>query len=242
MYAREGRSGINPVVLSLVTVFQFVEKLSDRAAAQMPALRLDWKYALRQELDWSGFHYSDLCNFRKRLLKYGQESQVFEKVVDYLQEQSYVKAGGKQRTDSTHIIGAVRDLSAIDLVQETIHVTLQALTSTDAPWTLRYLPASFVETYAPRQRYEWTSKEDLNQAPQTAAQDGEWLLAQVKQVGSQTLRDLAEVKLLRRVLNEQFSLNKTELTYTPTGHFRGNFIASPHDVEARHSTKRKTYW
>lgn len=51
MDATEGRSRINPAVLSLVTGFQFVEKLLDRAAAQMAALRLDWKYALRQELD-----------------------------------------------------------------------------------------------------------------------------------------------------------------------------------------------
>src|SRR5438874_7547415 len=50
MYASDGRPGINPVVLSLVTVFQFVEKLPDRAAAQMAVMRLDWKYALRQEL------------------------------------------------------------------------------------------------------------------------------------------------------------------------------------------------
>ena len=70
MYAIEGRSGINPVVLCLVTVFQFVEKVSDRAAAQMAALRLDWKYALRQDLDWQGFHYSDLVGQSSRVSAY----------------------------------------------------------------------------------------------------------------------------------------------------------------------------
>lgn len=65
LYADEGRPGINPVILSLVTIFQFLEKLPDRVAAQMTVMRLDWKYALRQPLDWAGFHYSDLCNFRK---------------------------------------------------------------------------------------------------------------------------------------------------------------------------------
>ena len=58
LYADEGRPGINPVVLSLVTIFQFLEKLPDRAAAQMAVMRMDWKYALRQLLDWGGFHYS----------------------------------------------------------------------------------------------------------------------------------------------------------------------------------------
>jgi transposase len=242
MYASDGRSGINPVVLSLVTVFQFVEKLPDRAAAQMAVMRLDWKYALRQELGWKGFHYSDLCNFRKRLMQHDRENQVFEKVVAYLREQGYIKAGGPQRTDSTHILGAVRALSTIDLARETIRVALRALSSSDAPWTLRYLPASFVETYAPKQCFEWKRKEDLPQALQTAARDGAWLLAQVKQQGTPALQALSEVKLLRRVLNEQFAKSKENLTYTPTGPYRGNFIVTPYDVDCRRSVKRETHW
>jgi transposase len=114
-----------------VTIFQFVEKLPDRAAAQMAVMRLDWKYALRQSLDWTGFHYSDLCNFRKRLLEHEGERSVFERVVTYLREKGYVQAGGKQRTDITHILGAVRDLSTVELVRETLHVTVCALISTD---------------------------------------------------------------------------------------------------------------
>jgi transposase len=55
MYAEEERRGVNPVILARVTRFQFVEKLPDRAAAQMAVMRLDWKYALRQALDWTGF-------------------------------------------------------------------------------------------------------------------------------------------------------------------------------------------
>ena len=101
MYDAEGRSAINPGVLTLVTVFQFLEKWPDRAAAEMAVMRLDWKYALRQPLDWAGFHYADLCNFRKRLLKHGQERAAFEHVLSYLRERGYLKAGGKQRTDST---------------------------------------------------------------------------------------------------------------------------------------------
>ena len=50
MYADEGRPAVNPVVLALVLVFQFLEKLPDRAAAEAAVMRLDWKYTLRQEL------------------------------------------------------------------------------------------------------------------------------------------------------------------------------------------------
>ena len=73
MYADDGRPAVNPVVLALVSVFQFLEELPDRAAAEAAVMRLDWKYALRQELTWTGFHYSDLCNFRKQLLEHERE-------------------------------------------------------------------------------------------------------------------------------------------------------------------------
>lgn len=42
------------------------------SAAQMAVMRMDWKSALRQPLDCAGFHYSDLCNLRRRLLEHGQ--------------------------------------------------------------------------------------------------------------------------------------------------------------------------
>ncbi len=242
MYAEAGRPGVNPVLLALVTVFQFLEKLPDRAAAQMAVMRLDWKYALRQSLDWTRFHYSDLCNFRKRLLEHESERSVFERVVTYLRESGYVQAGGKQRTDSTHILGAVRDLSTVELVRETLHVTVCALISADAPWTVRYLPSSFVELYASRQRLDWTSKREMTEHLQRMATDGEWLWRQLQQFGTATLQALTEVRTLRRVLNEQFKPSRETVRYTATGHYRGNYLATPYDVDARRSTKRSTQW
>jgi transposase len=242
MYAEEGRPAVNPVILAVVTIFQFLEKLPDRAAAQMAVMRLDWKYALRQPLDWTGFHYSDLCNFRKRLLEHEAERDVFERVVAYLRENGYLQAGGRQRTDSTHILGAVRDLSTVELVRETLRVAVSALISTDALWTLRHLPASFMETYTARQRWDWTDKIQMAEHLQRMATDGEWLWTQLQQFGTSALRALAEVKLLRRVLNEQFKPSRETVSYTVTGHYRGNYIATPYDVDARRSTKRTTQW
>jgi hypothetical protein len=78
MYSTEGRPAVNPVALALVSIFQFLEKLPDRVAGETVVMRMNWKYALRQELTWRGFHYSDLCSFRKRLLAHGREQVVFE--------------------------------------------------------------------------------------------------------------------------------------------------------------------
>ena len=51
LYSREGRPGYSPVILAFVSIFQFMERLADRQAAQALRMRLDWKYALHLPLE-----------------------------------------------------------------------------------------------------------------------------------------------------------------------------------------------
>ena len=43
-------------------------------------------------------------------------------------------AGGKQRTDSTHVIAAVRDLNRLELAGETVRACLEALAVAAPDW------------------------------------------------------------------------------------------------------------
>ena len=243
LYAAEGRPAVNPVVLALVSVFQFLEKLPDRAAAEAAMMRLDWKYALRQELTWTGFHYSDLCNFRKRLLAHEREWVVFERLVAYLRERGYIQERGKQRTDSTKLIGLVARLSRLELVWEAIRVALRALEDADASWVRKHLPVSFVETYGQRRWDFRLSKTEIRQRMSEAGQEGYWLWDQVEAHGSDALKALPEVKQLRRVLGEQFTRGDDgETTPRPPSQATGDVITTPHDPEARYGYKGGQGW
>ena len=203
-YAIEGRPGINPVILSLVTIFQFLEKLPDRAAAQMAVMRLDWKYALRQHLDWPGFHYSDLCNFRKRLMDHGGDSLVFERLLAYLRDRGLVKAGGRQRTDATHILGAVKQISDVEVMREAVRVSLSALVSNDAKWMMRCIPASFTPNYHRTISNYRMSKQELEMFIQQTGEEARWLLDQIAQQAEGELQRLPEVVQLGRIWEEQY--------------------------------------
>ena len=243
MYADEGRPAVNPVVLALVSTFQFLEKLPDRAAAEAVVMRLDWKYALRQELTWTGFHYSDLCNFRKRLLEHGQEWVVFERLVAYLREQGYIKGRGRQRTDGTKIIGLVSRLSRLELIWETIRLTVRALVDTDESWVRKHLPVSFVDSHSQRRWDFRLSKDKIQQRMGEAGQEGYWLLAQVEVQGSKELKATPEVKQLRRVLEEQFIRGEDGTTKPrPPGQAKGDVITNPHDPEVRYGYKGGQGW
>jgi transposase len=69
LFPVQGQPAEAPVRLALATILQFVEGLSDRAAADAVRSRIDWKYLLCLELTDSGFDHTALSEFRSRLLK-----------------------------------------------------------------------------------------------------------------------------------------------------------------------------
>lgn len=107
LYPTRGQPALAPWRLALVTVFQFLEHLSDRQAADAVRARIDWKYALGLELADPGFHFSGLAEFRQRLVAGGAEHLLLDRMLDHFKARGLVKARGKQRTDSTHVLGAV---------------------------------------------------------------------------------------------------------------------------------------
>jgi transposase len=127
LYPSRGQPGLAPWRLALVTVCQFLEHLSDCQAADAVRARIDWKYALGLELTDPGFHFSVLTGFRERLVAGGAEHLLLDRMLDQFRAHCLVKAPGKQRTDSTYILAAVRDLHLLELVAETLRATLNNL-------------------------------------------------------------------------------------------------------------------
>ena len=60
-----------------------------------------------------GFDFLVLCEFRVRLVEVGQLSPLLDRIVEVCQDKSLLKGGGQQRTDSTHILAAIRDLNRL---------------------------------------------------------------------------------------------------------------------------------
>jgi transposase len=129
-----GAPGLSPAVLSLVTVLQFAENLTDRQAAVMAVRAIDWKYACGMELTETGFDFSVLSKFRARLVEHHLERVVFDRLLEHCKDVGLVAAGGRQRTDSTHVISAVRDLNRLELAGESVRAALEALSAAAPAW------------------------------------------------------------------------------------------------------------
>ena len=81
LFATVGQPALPPWRIALVTVLQFRENLSDRQAAEAVRSRIDWKYLLGLELTDTGFDYSVLSEFRKRLIDNAQEHLLLDKLL-----------------------------------------------------------------------------------------------------------------------------------------------------------------
>ena len=126
-FGDRGRPGWSPSRLALVTVLQRAEKLTDRMAADAVRMRLDWKYLMGLPLDDPGFDDSVLSEFRGKVAGAELEQAVLDALLEQLAADGLVAEGGKQRTDSTHVVAAVAALNRLELAGEAVRAALEAL-------------------------------------------------------------------------------------------------------------------
>ena len=133
LYPSLGQPAESPARLALVTILQFVENLPDREAADAVRARIDWKYALGLELSDPGFHYSVLSEFRQRLVTHEKTHVLLDTLLNHCATNGLLGGKHKQRTDSTHVLAAVRALSLLEMVGETMRRALNAIATSHQP-------------------------------------------------------------------------------------------------------------
>ena len=251
-YGVRGAPGISPAQLAVVTVLQFTEDLSDRQAADAVRGRLDWKYCLGLALEDEGFDFSVLSEFRSRLVAGGLERVILDLLLARLGELGLVGAGMPQRTDSTHVLGRIRELNRLELAGESVRAALEALAAAAPGWLAGVIDASWQQVYGQRITDLRLPESKVKRAELAVryGRDGYYLLRQVRGPGAPGwLRDLPAVQALRRIWIQQFCLDEGEggekVTWRgdeqglPPGRAR---IISCYDLDARYADRRGTGW
>jgi transposase len=254
LYPALGQPGYAPWRLALVTLMQFREGLSDRQAAEAVRGRIDWKYLLALELADAGFDHSVLCEFRARLLQHKATERLLERVLDAAREGGLLKARGRQRTDSTHVLAAIRTLNRLELVAETLRAVLNAIAVVVPDWLRGIAPPDWHERYDRRvedMRLPETGPKRDAYFIQVGA-DGFLLLDALDGAGAPPdAVALPAVAVLRRVWARHFERDESSTDggapvgvrlRAVQGRGPGDRIESPYDTEARFRAKRSTSW
>ncbi len=247
LFSRRGQPAEAPWRLALICIFQFIEGLTDRQAAEAVQQRIDWKYALALELTDPGFDFSVLSKFRARLIASGSEMRLFEIMLEHLKTQGLLKAGGHQRTDSTHILAAVRTLNRLERVGETLRHALNVLAEVAPGWLHAHAQPEWYERYGRRmENYRFPKPETArSELGATIGRDGIHLLQAVDAAADLLwLRDLPAILTLRQVWAEQYTDLSGDICFREKKDLESpaDLIVSPYDTEARYSVKRGMEW
>jgi transposase len=247
LFSKRGHPAIAPWRLALVCVFQFIEDLSDRQAAEAVKQRIDWKYALGLELTDQGFDFSVLSQFRSRLLAGGVEIQLFEVLLEHLKTRGLLKGRGRQRTDSTHVLAAVRVLNRLERVGETLRHALNILAEVAPDWLRGHAVSEWYDRYGSRmENYRFPKAESArNELGVTMGEDGFTLLRLIDADEAVAwLRELPAIRTLRQVWAEQYCDPPDPVQWREKKDLGSSLdlITSPYDTEARFSTKRGMDW
>ena len=232
-----GRPAVEPVVLLGVLIFQFLERVPDRQATELLKYHLGWKLALNLDLNFRGIHFTTLSVFRDRLLANAKSDLAMRIIGEGLQSAGLVKKRDKQRLDSTHIVGAVARLSALECVRETLALALEELKPKlefeQRPEFWDLLCERYVES-----KLDYKSSEETLQAKRVqAGNDCLRLLEWLGPLPSE-LREAKQVSLLREVFAQQFVVEEAGKVEAVKVHAPG-VVQNPHDRQAQWSAKGK---
>ena len=244
MYPELGQPGLSPALLLMVTILQFRHNLADRQAAEAVADRISWKYALSLELDDPGFHYSVLSEFRARLARDDRADALLSVMLHRLKEAGLVKAGGRQRTDSTYVIACVRRLNRIETCGESLRAALEEIAWVSPDFIVPLLTQGWDQRYGRKVETSRLLGRKNGSAPALAAQigaDGQELLDAIDADPTAAwMNQLPQVIILRTVWDQQYERTGTGLVRLKDAEAlppAAQRIHSSHDPDARYSTK-----
>jgi len=247
LYPDRGQPAYAPWRLALVTVFQFLENLTDRQAADAVRSRLDWKYSLSLELTDAGFDHTVLSEFRTRLVALPAEERFLEAVLTLCKERGWLKGRGRQRTDSTHVLTKVRALNRAECVVETLRHALNILAVGAPDWLRSQVQPEWLERYGHRaEEYRLPSGTDKRQQLlHQVGQDGWGLLAAIQTAPqNHWMLSIPAVATLQGVWKQEYLPPDKGGTWIPDEERldAAKLYFSPYDLDASAAKKRSTYW
>jgi len=246
LFPTHGQPSLAPWRVALVTIRQFAAGLSDRQAAQAIRSRIDWQDVLRLALD-GGFDASVLSEFRGRLLAHDATPRLVDMLLAWCRERGFVKAGGRQRTDSTYVWGAVRGLHRLELVIEALRHARNSLAVAAPAWVRARADAAWVDRYVRRADDERLPDKPAARATLALAvgADGDALLRALHADDTPPwLRTVPAAETLRRIWLQHDTRDDDAIQWRSAGGRppAARFVSSPYDEDVHLAQHRSMHW
>ena len=166
--------------------------------------------------------------------------------LELFREKKLLKARGKQRTDSTHVLASIRVMNRLEMVVETMRAALNELATIAPEWLAQISKPEWFE------RYSLTSEQSrlpngtkAREAFAASVGNDGFLLLKLLSEQQPDLLELEKVETLRKVWQQHYTRDEKGEVRWRTGKETlraAASIESPYDTEARYSRKDVIRW
>ncbi len=203
---RECRSRREGAIWALITLFQFIEGLTDVQAVDAVRTRLDWKFALHLSLIPARFHEYVFCEFRQRVLTDSTSQYEFQRLMERLIMFVPPLSDRFQNLNSRDVVAYVCWVNCLNDAQQAMHEVLEILAARFPDWLRKMALPHWYGRYnrtAPRLEVAILLGQQQFLMEEIGA-DIHHLLEKIHQSDSRELAELHEVKALDQLWSQQF--------------------------------------
>jgi transposase len=122
------------MLLPQITIFQFLEGLTDTQAIEAVRMRIDWKFALHLPSYSPVFHESELCKFRQRILTNISYQREFEILIERFLPFNHPQIDKLRNCKSTDMIMMICSANRLSQVHEAMSQAIEALVRRNPEW------------------------------------------------------------------------------------------------------------
>ena len=250
--ADNGRNSVPPSLLATAVILQTFDRASDQEATDRAQFDQRWQLALGLGDEEVPFAKSTLCVFRNQLIIHKKAKFIFQKGIEHLRRNGFVKKHKiRLALDTTAIFGKGAVEDTFNLLAEGLRQVLKALAEIDSKTQedfaaahdfSRYMAPSFKGTFS----IDWDNETERQTVLDSLVADCERVLALASATLNQYPPDSAEAKQIAEATDLLSKLLAQDVRHNQPGKVEiidgvaQDRIVSVHDPEMRHGRKSAT--
>ena len=194
------------ILPALLTVFQYLEELTNDQVLEAVRNRLDLKYALRLPMNIPGLTQKTLCEYHQAQFMEEAHQRILQTLLDRLVEDGSLSQGEGRPLIARQVLTAICTMCQLDEVTKAMHQALETLAVMHPEWLREIALPYWYDRYNRGRRRATISFFDpkWNTNALEIAGDMQYLLKVIDLLSDPLLADLPEIKRIRQIMGEQF--------------------------------------
>lgn len=197
------KSHIRP---ALLTLFQYLEELTNDQVLEAVRSRLDLKYALRLPVNSPSMTIKNLCENHQAQFMGADHQRILQILLDRLVKEGYLSQSEGQPLYAHQVLTAICTMCQLDEVTKAMHQALETLAIMHPEWLREIALPYWYDRYNRGRRRATISFFDPKWNTQCLeiVGDIQYLLKVIDRLPDPLPADLPEIKRIRQIMGEQF--------------------------------------